>query len=99
MTKARTTTAPTYETSGMDNAGTVALIYKNSTSNSTTYTRTSGMSINTYTSSSTNPTNNTSMVRFKGNGTTLAYYIGNLTGATIGFPPSTEMAYIVIYSS
>lgn len=99
MTKARTTTAPTYKTSGMDNAGTVALIYKNSTSNSTTYTRISGMSIYTYTSSSTNPTNNTGMVRFKGNGTTLAYYIGDLTGSTVGFPPSTEMAYIVIYSS
>lgn len=99
MTKARTTTAPTYETSGMDNAGTVALIYKNSTSKSTTYTRTSSMSMNTYTSSSTDPTNNTGMVRFKGNGTTLAYYIGNLTGTTMGFPPSTEMAYIVIYSS
>ena len=99
MVKSRTTTTPTYSTSGADNYGTVAIIYKNSTSTATTYTRTSSMTANTYTSSSTNPNNSTGMVRFKGNGKTLAYYIGNAGSSNIGFPPSTQMAYIVIYSS
>lgn len=99
MVKSRTTTTPTYATSGADNYGTVAVIYKNSTSTATTYTRTSSMTANVYTSSSTNPSNSTAMVRFKGNGKTLAYYIGNAGSSNIGFPPSTKMAYIVIYSS
>lgn len=99
MVKSRTTTTPTYLTSGADNYGTVTVIYKNSTSTSTTYTRTSTMTANTFTSSSTNPNNSTGMVRFQGSGTKLAYYIGNAGSSNIGFPPSTKMAYIVIYSS
>ena len=46
MVKSRTTTAPTYTTSGADNYGTVTVIYKNSTSTATTYTRTSTMTAN-----------------------------------------------------
>ena len=99
MVKSRTTTTPTYTTSGADNYGTIALIYKNSTTTSTTYTRTSSMSANTYTSSSTNPGNSTTCVRFKGNGKTLAYYVGNAGSSNIGLAPSTKYAYAVIYSS
>lgn len=99
MTKSRTTTTPTYTTSGADNYGTIALIYKNSTSTATTYTRTSSMSANTYTSSSTNAGNSTTCVRFKGDGKTLAYYVGNAGSSNIGLAPSTKYAYIVIYSS
>lgn len=99
MIKARTTSSPTYTTSGADNYGTVAIIYKNSTSTATTYTRTSGMTVNTYTASSTSASSGTGMVRFSGNGKTVKYYVGNAGSSAIGFPPSTEMAYIAVYSS
>lgn len=99
MVKSRTTTTPTYSTSGADNQGTVAIIYKNSTSTSTTYTRTSSMTANTYTSSSTNASNSTGCVRFKGNGKTVGYYVGNAGSSAIGFAPSTEYSYIAVYSS
>ncbi len=99
MVKSRTTTTPDYSTSGSDNYGTVTIIYKNSTSTATQYTRTSGMDVNTYTSSSTNASAGTSCVRFKGNGKTLAYYIGNRGSSSIGLARNTKFAYIVIYSS
>lgn len=98
MTKARTTTTPTYTTSGADNQGVIALIYKNSTSTSTSYTRTSSMTANIYTNSSTNAQANTSCIRFKGNGKTLSYYIGNRSSSYIGLARNTEFEYIVIYS-
>ena len=99
MVKSRTTATPDYSTSGGDNYGTVTIIYKNSTTTATQYTRTSGMDVNTYTSSSTNAAAGTSCVRFKGNGKTLAYYIGNRGSSSIGLARNTKFAYIVIYSS
>ena len=99
MVKARTTTTPGYTTSGADNYGVVTIIYKNSTSSSTNYTRTSTMTANTYTSSSTNGAASTVCVRFKGNGKTLAYYIGNRGSSSIGLARNTKFAYIVVYSS
>ena len=99
MTKSQGTVAPTYTTSGAANYGTVAVIYKNSTSNATSYTRTSSMTINAFTSSSGNAAASTSAVKFKGNNKTLSYYIGNAGSSTIGFPPDTEMEYFVVYSS
>ena len=97
MVKSRTTTTPTYGTSGADNYGTVAIIYKNSTSTATTYTRTSSMTANSY--SSSNAGASTACARFKGNGKTVSYYIGNAGSSTIGFAKSTKYAYIAIYSS
>lgn len=97
MTKARTTSAPTFATSGADNYGVVAVIYKNSTSTATSYTRTSGMTVNTFSSSSASAS--TACIRFKGNGKTVSYYIGNGGSSSIGFAKSTEYAYIAIYSS
>lgn len=97
MTKARIPTTPTYGTSGADNYGVVAIIYKNSTSTATTYTRTSSMTVNQY--SSSNGAASTACARFKGNGKTISYYIGNGGSGTIGFAKSTKYAYIVIYSS
>lgn len=99
MIKGRTTSAPTYDTGSADNYGNVAIIYKNSTSTSTTYTRTSSMVVNTYTSANTNAGASTICVRFKGNGKTLSYYIGNSASSSIGLAPSTEFQYIAIYSS
>ena len=99
MTKARIPAAPTYTTSAAANYGVTAIIYKNSTSTSTSYTRTSSMTANAYTSSSTDAAASTVCVRFKGNGTTLSWYVGNATSSTIGLAPSTTYAYIAVYSS
>lgn len=99
MTKARTTTAPTYETSGLDNSGAVTVTYKNSTSSATTYTSYTSMTANIFASSSSNGSARQLCCRFKGNGTTLAYYVGNRTASTIGLAQSTTFAYIVVYSS
>ena len=98
MTKARTTSSPSYSTSGADNYGVVTIIYKNSTSTATTYTRTSTMTANTYTNSSTNASASTNCIRFKGNGKTLAYYTGNRGSSSIGLARNTTFQYIVIYS-
>lgn len=99
MSKARITSAPTYSTSGEDNYGIISYIYKNSTSNSTSYSRSSSMTANSYTSSSTNASSGNSMIRFKGNGKTLTYYVGNRSSSTYGLARSTQFAYIVVYSS
>ena len=98
MVKSRTTSTPTYETTGADNYGTVTIIYKNSTSTATQYTRTSTMTANTYTSSSTNASASTLCAVFKGNNKTLSYYIGNRGSSSIGLARNTKFAYIVIYS-
>ena len=60
MSKARMTSAPSYSTSGADNYGVVEIVYKNSTSTATSYTRTGSTTINVYTSSSTNAQASTS---------------------------------------
>lgn len=98
MTKARQNTTPGYTTSGADNYGVTTWIYKNSTSTSTTYSRSSAMTSNTFTSSSTNASSGGTCVRFKGDAKTLTVYTGNKTTSTYGFPPSTELQYIIIYS-
>ena len=98
MVKANTTTTPTYTTSGEANYGAISYLYKNSTSNSTSYGRSGSMTANTYTSSSTNASSSGTMLRFKGNGKTLSYYIGNRSSSTYGLARSTEFAYIIIYS-
>ena len=98
MVKSRTTSSPTYATTGADNYGTVTIIYKNSTSTATQYTRTSTMTANTYTSSSTNASASTLCAVFKGNNKALSYYIGNRGSSSIGLARNTKFAYIVIYS-
>lgn len=99
MVKADTTTAPSYATSGSQNYGAISYVYKNSTSNATSYGRSGSMTANTYTSSSTNASTSGTMIRFKGNGKTLAYYVGNRTSSTYGLARSTKFAYIIVYSS
>lgn len=99
MTKARQNTAPTYATSGADNYGCTTFVYKNNASTATTYSRSSTMTANTYTSSSTNATSGNTCVRFKGNGKTLTVYTGNKSTSAYGFPPSTLLQYIIVYSS
>ena len=97
MVKSRTTTTPTW-TSGIDSQGCVAVIYKNSTTSATTYTRTSSMTANIYVSSTTTAGSSTTCCRLRSDGK-LAYMIGGNGSQSIGLAPSTKYAYIVIYSS
>ena len=100
MTKAEMNTTPTYATSSSVSAnwGVVTIIYKNSTSDSTSYTRTSNMSAVTYNSSSTNASTTYNCVRFKGDNKTLSYYIGNRASNAVGLARSTTFQYIIVYS-
>ena len=86
--------APTYGTSGTQNQAVTMSIYKNSTSSSTSYTRTSAMNTNTFTSS--NATNAAATaVRFKGNAKTLSVYVNT---SSYGLFPNQDYEYWVIYS-
>ena len=98
VVKAETNTTPTYATDSSISAnwGTPFLVYKNSTSDSTSYTRTSNMKAVTYNSS--NASSGYNCVRFKSNAKTLSYYVGNRGSNSVGLARSTEFAYIVIYS-
>lgn len=99
MIKANTNTAPTYTSSGTNNYGTISYVYKSSTSSATSYGRSGSNTINVYTTSSNNASSGNSMVRFKGNGTTLSYYVGNRGSSYRGLARNTEFSYIIIYSS
>ena len=98
MTKAEMNTTPTYVTSSSVSAnwGVVSIIYKNSTSDPNSYTRTSNMSAVTYNSS--NASSSYNCVRFKNNNKTLSYYVGNRASNSVGLARSTEFQYIVIYN-
>lgn len=94
MSKSVFTSTPTYTTSGSANQAVTMSIYKNSTSQSTTYTRTSAMTTNTFSSSNASNAAATS-IRFKAN-KTLSYYV-NTSG--YGLLPSTTYRYFIVYSS
>ena len=98
-TKSEMNTTPTYVSSGSvtANGAVVAIIYKNSTSDGTSYTRTSNMTAKMYNSGNASTSYN--CIRFKGNGKTLSWYVGNKASNSIGLAPSTTYAYIVVYSS
>lgn len=99
LSKSRTTEAPSYSSSGDDNTAAITYVYKNSTSTATTYAWAGVMNNNAYVGSSTNAAANNSMLRFKGNGKTLAYYVGNRGSTSRGLARSTKFAYLVLYSS
>lgn len=99
MIKANVNTTPTYTASGTNNYGTLSYVYKSSTSSGTSYGRTGSNTVNVYTTSSNVATAGNSMLRFKGNGTTLSYYIGNRGSSTRGLARDTTFSYIVVYSS
>lgn len=94
MSKSVMTSAPTYTTSGKENQGVLTAVYKNSTSSSTSYTRTSAMDTNAFSSSNAYSAAVT-CVRFKGN-TTLSYYV-NTSG--YGLLPRMTYRYFIVYSS
>ena len=94
MSKSNQSTAPSYTTSGTQNQGVVTAIYKNSTSSSTSYTRTSAMNTNVY--SSNNASNSAvNSIKFKSKNT-LSYYTNT---SSYGLLPDTTYRYYIIYSS
>lgn len=96
MSKSDMASSPTYSTSGAQNQGVAQWIYKNSTSSSTSYTRSSAMDANVF--SSSNATNNgRNSVLFKGNATTLSVYIS--TTSSYGLLPDEDYEYFITYSS
>lgn len=98
MIKANTNTVPTYATSGVNNYGTVSYVYKSSSSSATSYGRSGSNTINVYTTSSNVASAGNSVVRFKGNGETLSYYIGNRGSSARGLARNTTFGYMIIYS-
>ena len=98
-TKSEMNTTPTYVSSGSvtANGAVAAIIYKNSTTDSTSYTRTSNMSAKMYNSGNASTSYN--CIRFKGDAKTLSYYVGNKASNNIGLAPSTKYAYIIVYSA
>ena len=96
FSKSVTTSTPTYGTSGAANQGVTTWIYKNSTSQATTYSRSSAMTTNVLTSSDATGAGAT-CVRFKANsGKTLSYYVAS---TSYGLLASTTYRYIIYYSS
>ena len=94
MSKANTALAPTFTTSGGANYGCPAWVYKSSTSSATTYSRSSAMTTNTYSSSNATAAGAT-CVRFTGT-TTLSYYTAS---TSYGLVSGTEYRYVILYSS
>lgn len=98
MTKLYADTTPTYSTSGDANTGAVASVYKSSNSTAATLTRTSSVTVHTY--SSSNATGSTTTcVRFKSK-TSMSVYAGANSGTSrYGFFNGLQYRYWVIYSS
>ena len=94
MSKANAALAPTFTTSGGANYGCPAWVYKSSTSSATTYSRSSAMTTNTYSSSNATAAGAT-CVRFTGT-KTLSYYTAS---TSYGLVSGTEYRYVILYSS
>lgn len=93
-TKSNFSTTPSYATSGSQNQGVVTAIYKNSTSSSTSYTRTSAM--NTYVYNSSNASNSAvNTIKYK-SGNVLSYYTNT---SSYGLHPNVTYRYFIVYSS
>lgn len=93
MTKSVMTSAPSYATSGANNQGVTQWIYKNSTSSSTSYSRSSAMNTNVFSSSNASNAGAT-CVRFKSK-TQLSIYVNT---SSYGLLPSQDYEYFIIYS-
>lgn len=94
MTKSYFDLEPSYSTGGTNNYGVVTSIYKNSTSSSTSYTRTSTMTGNVFSSSSANASS-TTCIRFRSK-TIMTYYTNT---SSYGLLPDTTYHYYIVYSS
>ena len=96
FSKSDTTTAPKFTGSSADTA-VLTVVYKNSTSSATTYTRTSSMMCSMF-STGNPPSNSAFCVHFKNNVKTLVYSIANGTASTYGLYPEVTYVYHIIYS-
>lgn len=94
IVKSEMTTTPTYTTSGTNNGGTVCAIYKNSTSDSTSYSRNSYMGTNLYTSYDASNQWST-CVRWKSNKQFQVYQ----NSSNYCLPFNMDFQYFVAYSS
>ena len=100
MSKSIFSSAPTYKTSGNSNYAVVCAIFKNSTTNPASYTRTSVMNANTFSSSNATTSTATNAaatcVRFTGNSKTLTVYVNT---SSYGLLPNQDYEYFIVYSS
>lgn len=94
MTKAVFTSAPSYSTSGTQNYGVVASLYKTNTSSATSYTAARSTTANIFSSSNASASNST-CVRFR-NAKTLSYFTAS---TSYGLMAGIEYRYYIIYSS
>ena len=93
MTKSNMTAAPSYATSGANNQGVTTWVFKNSTSSSTSYSRSSAMNTNVFTSN--NPSNSgANTIKLKANNT-LSYYVNT---SSYGLHPNMTYRYFIVYS-
>lgn len=92
--KSNMSSEPTYGTSGAANQGTTIAVYKSSASSATSYTRTSAMSANMFSSSNANSTATTN-IRFRSK-TQISVFVA---GTSYGLPKETEFEYVAVYSS
>ena len=97
MTKSTIGSTPTYQTSGAANYGVVCVIYKNSTSSNTSYSRTSTMNANVFSASNANATA-TTIVRFRSK-TSMSIYVSASSGTSYGFLSNTKYRYWIYYSA
>jgi len=93
MTKSVWSSAPTYGTSGAANQGVTTWIYKNSTSSSTSYARSSAMNTNVFSSSSASNAGAT-CIRFNGD-KAFSYYVNT---SSYGLHPGITYRYYIVYS-
>lgn len=91
-TKAAFASAPSYSTSGAANQGVTTWVYKNTSS--TSYSRSSAMSTNVYSSSNASAAGAT-CVRYK-SGNVLSYYVNT---SSYGLLPEETYRYFIIYSA
>ena len=97
MVKCQTNTAPTWATSGSENECAVTVLYKDSTSNPDYYAATV-LKDQTALGSSGQSANGTVAVgalRFKGNSTTVSYFVAS---SKYGFLADTTYDYVAVYS-
>lgn len=96
LVKSEISTTPDYSDTDSFNNMAYAIVYKNSTSSGTSYTRASGQSTNALRNTSSGGANAYGCVKFKSS-TTMSVFIKGTS--PYGFAPNIEYTYHVIYSS
>lgn len=93
MTKSNMTASPSYTTSGAQNQGVTTWVFKNSTSSSTSYSRSSAMNTNVYTTSNASNSGANTIKLHSGN--VLSYYVNT---SSYGLHPNMTYRYFIVYS-